>query len=35
MRDAKGRPSVRGMDRRRLLTARARASLPAWLAATG
>ena len=35
MRDAKGRPTVRGVDRRRLITSRARAALPAWIAATG
>ncbi len=33
--DAKGRPLVRGTDRRRLLTARARADLQAWIARTG
>ena len=34
-RDAKGRPVVRGTDRRRLLTARARADIAAWIAAAG
>ena len=33
--DAKGRPLVRGTDRRRLLTGRARADLQAWIARTG
>jgi methylenetetrahydrofolate--tRNA-(uracil-5-)-methyltransferase len=33
--DAKGRPRIRGTDRRRLLTARARTDLQAWIARGG
>jgi hypothetical protein len=34
LRDAKGRPRVRGDDRKKLMSARARRDLEAWLART-